>query len=100
QIMNTLEWWSYQAARIKESVRDEEFAHINYAELVPVTTDGDEWAAGIGLISTDAVGQAEFINGNADDIPIADINLGGEITPVHLIAVSYAYGLQEIEQSR
>lgn len=98
--MDILKFVQMQNARIKEIAMDEEFAHINYAELVPVSTDGGEWASAVALISTEGVGKAEFINGNADDVPIADAVLGGTVAPVHMAAIGYAYGLQEINQAR
>jgi len=95
-----LKWLQGQAARIKEQVMDEEFAHINYAELVPVTSEGNPWQQAVAFVSTDSVGKAEFINGNADDVPLADVNVGGRIAPVHFAAIGYGYGYDEINSAR
>src|SRR5690625_1344439 len=95
-----LKWLQGQAARIKEQVMDEEFAHINYAELVPVTSEGNPWQQAVAFISTDSVGKAEFINGNADDVPMADVDVGGRIAPVHFAAIGYGYGYDEINSAR
>ena|SRR5699024_133042 len=95
-----LKWLQGQAARIKEQVMDEDFAHINYAELVPVTSEGNPWQQAVAFISTDSVGKAEFINGNADDVPMADVDVGGRIAPVHFAAIGYGYGFDEINSAR
>lgn len=95
-----LNWLQRQNAVIRELAMDEDFADINYAELIPVTTDGDEFAPAVAFISTDAVGQAEFINGNADDVPLADLSIGGSIAPVHMGAIGYGWGFEEINQAR
>lgn len=89
-------WLESQTLRIKEIAMDEEFAHINYSELVPVTTEGSPFATAVAFASTNAVGKAEFINGNADDVPLADVNLQGAIAPVHFGAIGYGYGYDEI----
>lgn len=98
--LDVLKWLQSQAARIKEQVMDEDFAHINYAELVPVTSEGNPWQQAIAFVSTDSVGKAEFINGNADDVPLADVNVGGRIAPVHFAAIGYGYSYDEINSAR
>lgn len=93
-------WLQGQTARIKEVAMDTEFAHINYPKLVPVTTEGNPWDTAVAFVSYTGVGKAEFINGNADDVPLADVMLGGKVAPIHLSAIGYAYGYAEINQAR
>lgn len=101
--MNSAEiqkWLEGQTARIKEVAMDTEFAHINYSRLVPVTTEGSPWDTAVAFVSYTGVGKAEFISGNADDVPLADVMLGGKVAPIHMSAIGYAYGYDEINKAR
>lgn len=85
-----------QTAIIHEAAFDATFPYISYQDFVPVDTSGNQFAGSVAFISTDAVGNAAFINGNADDVPLADLDRNVTLAPVQFGAIGYGYGYDEL----
>src|SRR5699024_11051009 len=92
----TAAWLRSQQTQLEAVALNSEFPEIQYKQLVPVVTGGNEFAGAVSFYSGTAVGQAEFINGNADDIPLADIDSNARVQPVYMAAIGYAYGSDEV----
>lgn len=86
-----------QTTIIQREANEAEFPEIVYPELVPVITTGPEFAQSITYISTKHAGQAEWIDGNADDVPMADAKLQMDIKPVYTAGIGYGYGYAELQ---
>ena len=67
-----------------------------YSELIPVSTQGNPFAAAVVFASSTKVGRAGWINGNADDLPRADLDMKESVKPVHTAAIGYGYGFEEL----
>ncbi|MGV6394518.1 DUF2184 domain-containing protein [Pseudomonas caspiana] len=89
-----------QTSHIERQVNEAVYPDIQYPTLVPVDTSAHPWAKTITYYSSDKFGKAEWINGNADDIPIAGTDLAKHETAVHMAGIGYGYGLEEISQAQ
>lgn len=89
-----------QTSHIEAGVYNIKYPDIQYPMLIPVDTSGHPFAQTVTYFSADKAGAAEWINGNADDIPKADIDYAKHETTVHMAGIGYGYGFEEIEQAR
>ncbi|WP_312831976.1 DUF2184 domain-containing protein [Pseudomonas lactis] len=89
-----------QTSYIERQVNEIVYADIQYPGLIPVDTSAPEWIKSVTYYSSDKVGKAEWINGNADDIPLASTERTKFETSVHMAGIGYGYGLEEISQAQ
>lgn len=88
-----------QTSIIEREVNQIEYPDVNYAELIPLDFSGGEWAKSVTYFSGDKYGKADWINGNADDIPMAGTTLTKHETQVYTAGIGYGWGLEEISQA-
>lgn len=88
-----------QTSIIETEVNQIEYPDVNYAELIPLDFSGGEWAKSVTYFSGDKYGQAKWINGNADDIPLAGTTMTRHETQVYTAGIGYGWGLEEISQA-
>ncbi|CAH2606151.1 conserved protein of unknown function (plasmid) [Rhodovastum atsumiense] len=88
-----------QLATIEREVYRIRYPHIRYHELIPVVTEGNEWAPSVTYFSLDGVGTAQWINGKARDIPHTDLKRDIFQAPVNMAGIGYRYNLEEIAQA-
>ncbi len=89
-----------QTSYIESSVYQIKYADIQYPQLIPVDTSAHPFAKTVTYYSADKAGQADWINGNADDVPMADVEHTQYETPVYSAAIGYGYGWEEINQAQ
>jgi hypothetical protein len=85
-----------QATHVETTVNATVYPDIQYTELVPVDTSAHPFAQTVTYYSSDQFGKADWINGNADDIPLAGTELAEHKTSVYTAAIGYGYGWEEI----
>lgn len=89
-----------QTSIIEPGVYRTVYPDIQYRGLIPVDTSGSEFATSVTYYSQDQYGKADWINGNADDIPKAGTNRSQFQTGVHLAGIGYGYGWQEVGRAQ
>lgn len=107
--MNKMITWDAQAAvgfvlsqgtYIEREVNQTIYPDIQYPALIPVDTSAPEFTKTVTYFSGDITGRAEWINGNADDVPIAGANRTMFQTSVYTAGIGYAYGWEEIRYAQ
>lgn len=88
-----------QVTYVERAVNEIIYPDIQYQSLVPVDTSAPEWTKSVTYFSSDKFGKAEWLNGNADDVPRAGSERTMFSTNVYLAAIGYGYGLEEISQA-
>lgn len=88
-----------QTSIIEQGVNQIEYPDVNYAELIPLDFSGGEWAKSVTYFSGDKYGQAKWINGNSDDVPLAGTTMTKNETQVYTAGIGYGWGLEEISQA-
>lgn len=89
-----------QTSIIEPTVYQTVYPDIQYRGIVPVDTSGSEFATSVTYYSADQYGKADWINGNADDIPKAGTTRAKFETPVHTAGIGYGWGWEEIGRAR
>ena len=89
-----------QTSHIETQVNETLYPDIQYAELIPVDTSAHPFATTVTYYSSDKFGQANWINGNADDIPLARTQRAKHETGVHMAGIGYSFGYEEINQAQ
>lgn len=85
-----------QTAIVEPQVYAIRYPDIQYPSLIPVVTDGDEWARSITFFSSDMVGRADWFHHQARDIPMADISMDQFEQGIEMAGIGYRYTLQEL----
>lgn len=89
-----------QASIIEPGVYRTVYPDIQYRTLVPVDTSGSEFATSVTYFSGDQFGKADWINGNADDIPKAGTTRSKFETPVYTAGIGYGFGWEEVGRAQ
>lgn len=89
-----------QTSHIESEVNKTVYPDIQYPALIPVDTSAHPFAKSVTYYSSDQFGKARWINGNADDIPLAGTELAKHETAVHMAGIGYGYGYEEINQAQ
>lgn len=88
-----------QTSHVEAQVYRIQFTQIQYQDLVPVDFSAHPWAKTVTYYSSESVGKAKWVNGNADDIPYGTSERTKFETSVHMAARGYQYGLEEVNQA-
>lgn len=88
-----------QTTHIESEVNETVYPDITYDQLIPVDTSAHPFVQTVEYTTMEKAGQAEWINGNADDIPHADVSRGRVKKSVYMAAIGYEYGYEELEQA-
>src|SRR5690606_40125940 len=64
-----------QTTYVERTVNETVYPDIQYPALIPVDTSAHPFAQTVTYYSSDKYGKAGWINGNADDIPLAGTEL-------------------------
>jgi hypothetical protein len=89
-----------QASYIEPQVYKTEYPDIQYQNLIPVDTSANPFVKTVTYMSSDMAGRAEWVNGNADDVPMADTSMAQHETQVHTAAIGYGYGFEEVNYAQ
>jgi hypothetical protein len=93
---SVLSFMQQQASYIEPQVYETQYPEIQYPDLVPVDTSGNEWTKSKTFYSSDKVGQAGWIHHMAADIPFADIVRSKFEQGIEMAGIGYYYTLEEL----
>ena len=85
-----------QATHIEATVNRTMYPEIVYPTVIPIDTSANPFVQSVMYYSADIFGRARWINGNADDIPVAGTERAAAVTGVHTAAIGYVFGWEEI----
>jgi hypothetical protein len=91
-----LSFLTQQLTIVEPTVYKIQYPDIQYPELVPVDTSGNEWAKSVTFFSQDMTGRADWFHANAKDIPLADITREKFEQGIEMAAIGYRYNLEEL----
>ncbi len=89
-----------QASHIEREVFNIPYPEIRYAQMIPIDTSAGEYSASVTFFTQDLVGKAKFINGNADDFPLANIVRTKFEQSILDAGIGYEFSLTEIGQAQ
>lgn len=89
-----------QTTHVETEVYRTRYADIQYPQLIPVDFSAHPFAKTVTYTSTNKAGEAKWLNGNAGDIPRADVEMTQFETPVFSAGIGYGWGWEEINQAQ
>lgn len=88
-----------QVAHIEQQAYAIRYPEIQYPQLVPISTEANEWARSITHYSTDIYGKAEWFAAAAQDMPLADVTRDQHNVNVEMFGIGYGYTAEELGQA-
>ena len=89
-----------QLLRVEQSIYMIKYPEANYAEFVPVDTQGTIWTAGSLFYSGDVAGKAEWFDVAADDMPYADFSRTQFLQENHMAGIGYKWNRGDLERGQ
>lgn len=89
-----------QSSHIEREVNETVYPDIQYQQLIPVDTSAHPMAQTVTYYSSDKFGQADWINGNSKDIPLAGMEMAEHKTAVHTAGIGYEFGWEEVQTAQ
>ena len=83
----TMAFLQPQLYRVEQSLYMTKYPDANYAEFMPVDTQGDVFSVGSLFFAGDIVGKPEWFDVAADDMPYADISRSQFVQENHVRAI-------------
>lgn len=85
-----------QGTLIEPQVYQTVYPDLQYQNLIPVDTSAPEWIQSVTFFSSDAVGQAQWFSGKAQDVPNVEMLREKFTSGVNMAAIGYRYDLEEL----
>ena len=99
QLNTMLDFVQSQKTHVEKTAYETKFPEIIYEELVPVDMSAPAWTQTITSLSSEEIGEAGWINANADDMQTVELKFLTSEKPVYEAGVGYTYGYAEIQQA-
>lgn len=88
-----------QTQNIETEVYRIKYPAFNYADYIPVITEGSPWASGTTFFTMDVVGKTEWLGNQANDIPYSDILRDTGSQSYYARAGAYRWSLMELNRA-
>ncbi|WP_131194934.1 DUF2184 domain-containing protein [Lichenihabitans psoromatis] len=88
-----------QVTSIEQNVYAIRYGDIQYPNLVPVDSSAYPWARTVTYFTSDHAGQADWMDGNASDMPFADVARTKFETTVESAKIGYRFSLEEVNEA-
>jgi len=89
-----------QLLRVEQGVYMIKYPLADYAEFMPVDTQGSIWTAGSVFYSGDIAGKPEWFDVAADDMPYADVSRTQFLQENHIAGIGYKYNRGDLERAQ
>lgn len=89
-----------QLLRVEQGVYMVKYPLADYADFMPVDTDGSVWSAGSLYYSGDIAGKPEWFDVAADDMPYADVSRTQFLQENHMAAIGYKWNRGDLEKGQ
>lgn len=87
-----------QGRNIEAAIYQRRYPTTNYAEHIPVVTEGNPWAIGTQFRISDHSGKARIISGKAKDIPFGKTTRSLATHDFFMVGAGWEWSLEETEQ--
>lgn len=88
-----------QGRNIEATVYRKKYPTYNYGDVVPVVTEGNQWAIGTQFFTVDTTGQAKIISGAANDLPYVSATQDQSSHDFWMIGAGWEWTLEEVNQA-
>ncbi|QDP55578.1 MAG: putative major capsid protein [Prokaryotic dsDNA virus sp.] len=96
----TLAFLQPQLHRVEQAIYMTKYPEANYAEFMPVDTQGDVWTPGSIHFSGDITGKPEWFDVAADDMPYAEFSRTQFLQENHIRAIGLRWTRADLEKGQ
>lgn len=96
----TLGFLEPQGFRVEQAIYMTKYPEANYAEFMPVDTQGDVWTPGSIFFSGDVTGKPEWFDVAADDMPYAEFSKTQYLQENHIRAIGLRWTRSDLEKGQ
>lgn len=88
-----------QGRNIEAGVYARRYPTLNYNRVLPIVTEGNQWAIGTTFFTVDSAGEAKFISGAGTDMPFNKSSRDQASHDFAMIGSGWEWNLEEVNQS-
>lgn len=88
-----------QGRNIEAQVYSKRYPKYNYQDVVPVVTEGNQWAIGTTFFTIDVAGQAKFLSGKGTDVPFVSSKRDHASHDFQMIGAGWEWTIEEVNQA-
>lgn len=88
-----------QGRNIETRIYRKRYPTYNYAQVIPVVTEGNSWAIGTTFFSVDSAGEAKFLSGAGTDMPFNKSTRDQASHDFAMIGSGWEWTIEEINQA-
>lgn len=88
-----------QGRNIEARIYQKRYPAYNYSTVIPVVTEGNQWAIGTTFFMVDSAGEAKFLSGAGADMPFNKTTRDQASQDFAMIGSGWEWSLEEINQS-
>lgn len=88
-----------QGRNIERTIYRRRYPSFNYGAVVPIVTEGNQWAIGTQFMTLDIVGEADFISGAANDIPFNSMTRDMHSHDFAMIGSGWEWTMEQVNQA-
>jgi len=89
-----------QLLRVEQGTYMVRYPLADYAEFMPIDTQGTIWSAGSLFYSGDIAGKPEWFDVAADDMPYADVSRTQFLQENHMAGIGYKWNRMDLERAQ
>lgn len=88
-----------QGRNIETRIYEKRYPTYNYAQVIPVVTEGNAWAIGTTFFTVDTAGEAKFLSGAGTDMPFNAATKDMASHDFAMIGSGWEWNLEEVNQA-
>lgn len=88
-----------QGRNIETQIYNKRYPSYNYADVVPIVTEGQPWAIGTTFFTVDTVGEAKILSGAATDMPFVASKRDQASTDFFMLGAGWRWTIEETNQA-
>lgn len=88
-----------QGRNIETRIYEKRYPTLLYSRVVPIITEGADWAIGTTFFTVDVTGQAKFLSGNGTDMPFNQATRDQASHDYAMIGSGWEWNLEEVNQA-
>ncbi len=88
-----------QGRNIETRIYKKRYPTYNYAQVIPVVTEGHPWAIGTTFFSVDSKGEAKFLSGAGTDMPFNKTTKDQASHDFAMIGSGWEWTIEEVSQA-
>jgi len=88
-----------QGRNIETRIYQKRYPTYNYAQVIPVVTEGNEWAIGTTFFTVDTAGEAKFLSGAGTDMPFNAATKDMASHDYAMIGSGWEWNIEEVNQA-